>query len=81
MVMKSILTLMYNRVREEFVMMDYIKQNGKLFGFSFVNSLTIVTVEPELIQSVLSKEFATFMNRRVCCFIFDAILFFKSFLF
>lgn len=44
---------------------EIIKKEGKIFGFNFLGSTTIVAAEPEIAQLVLSKEFTSFTNRRV----------------
>ena len=42
-----------------------IKKEGKLFGFRMLGKYTVLLAEPELIQTVVSKEFTNFTNRRV----------------
>ena len=44
---------------------NVIKKEGKVFGFNMLGKPTILLAEPELIQTVLSKEFTNFINRRV----------------
>lgn len=46
-----------------------IQKHGRVFGTQLFGSKTIVVAEPTLIQQIVSKEFASFPNRRVC-FIF-----------
>ena len=54
-----------------------IQKEGKVFGFNFLNAYTICVAEPEIAQSVFSKEFTSFSNRRVSIFGFF-VWFFKN---
>lgn len=47
-----------------------IAKHGNVFGFRFLGEYTIHITEPDIIQQILSKEFATFTNRRVSYQIF-----------
>lgn len=51
--------------RVETIKSDYLCSQGNVFGFEMFNQLTVMLAEPELIQLVLNKEFASFVNRRV----------------
>lgn len=46
--------------------LEYIKKFGTYFGFNLLNNFTVMLSEPDLIQQVLSKDFTTFTDRRVC---------------
>lgn len=51
--------------RSEFIRLEQVKKEGKVFGFYFIGSPTILVTEPEIAQLVMSKEFTNFSNRRV----------------
>lgn len=48
-----------------------IAKHGNVFGFRFLGEYTILIAEPDIAQQILSKEFATFTNRRVSLQIFN----------
>lgn len=57
---------MISNVRVELVKENLIQREGNVFGFNMLGKRTILVAEPEIIQLVLSKEFANFVNHRVC---------------
>lgn len=63
--MNFVLMLLFRKHPEQ-EYYNYISKNPRPFGFFSFNTMTIGVINPELIQLVLSKEFSTFVNRRVC---------------
>lgn len=51
--------------RQDVFEQELVQKHGKVFGVNFMSSKTIFIAEPELAQLVLSKEFTSFINRRV----------------
>ena len=58
---KSILT----KERIELLKTEAIKREGSVFGFNMLNKYTVMLTEPEIIQTILNKEFTNFTNKRV----------------
>ena len=44
---------------------EVIRTHGSVYGYSMLGTYNVMIGEPELIQTVLSKEFTNFTNRRV----------------
>lgn len=51
--------------RVELEEQKHLQKYGPIFAYKLFGSLTIMVAEPEIVQLVLSKEFTSFINRRV----------------
>ncbi len=63
--MRNPLLATFLKKRMELEKDELIKKEGKVWGFTMLNSYTILVADPELVQQVLSNQFTNFLNRRV----------------
>lgn len=62
----NFLKSMWTRERIELTQQRILKTLDKtIYGFDMFGTIHLVVAEPDLIQSILSKEFQNFPNRRV----------------
>lgn len=62
----SLLYVLLFHVRMELRQLEFIKQWGNVYAFDLLGGINILVADPNLIQLILSKEFTSFANRRVC---------------
>lgn len=61
----SQLLTIFRKGRFERIEQKKLKENNRLYGCDMFFKKTITTIEPELVQIVMNKEFTNFTNRRV----------------
>lgn len=47
------------------MMSDYVRQYGKIFAISLGSKPSLVVADPEMLKTIMVKEFATFHNRKI----------------
>lgn len=47
------------------MMSDYVKQYGKIFAVSLGRKPSLVVADPEMLKTILVKEFSSFHNRMI----------------
>ena len=65
----SFVSILWRKRRAEDVQMETMNRNGKIFGVKQLGYNIIFCADTQIIGSVLSKEFATFTNRRVSSYL------------
>ena len=62
---ENLFVAILKKIRLELKRHDDLQKHGNVFGHVLMGAPTIVVSDPELIELVLSKNFTSFVNRRV----------------